>query len=429
LQPTQPGQPAPIPAPPTTPTPPTTPPAQEEQVEPPPPAETATEPQPVPEQIVPGYTPTFVGPDLFNPPAHQGWITLTPSFTLSGEYNDNLFLSSESKTSDAIIGFTPGLTLSMERPGYRLAAGYNTSAEVYVDNSDLSDWGKRHDFFADFAYQIAPRVSFSLSDRFVYGQASNAVTSSGVSVGRRDSWRNTLTPRMRWQATPTTALNVTAGYTLLRFDEGGRDSDTYRLLADVDRRITPRLSGSLGAGVAYIDIKDQSERWTYTPTLGLTYAVTPTLRATVRGGPTIVDRQDEDIEVTPAVSVGLTQTFRFGTLGVGYNRAVTAESVGLSDRQLFFASLLVPTLVRGLQVGFLPRYSIVDRDVSGDDDRTIKALTMTLRATYQIARSISLIGSYTFFYQNEERSSRSDLDIDQNRVFLGVQYAFPIAIY
>jgi hypothetical protein len=85
--------------------------------------------------------------------------------------------------------------------------------------------------------------------------------------------------------------------------------------------------------------------------------------------------------------------------------------------------------MRGLLLEFTPRYSVVDRDVAdtnrnGDGD-TIKTLTFNLRAVYQIARNISLIGSYTFF--QEQRDERGD--IDQNRIFLGVQYAFPINFY
>jgi hypothetical protein len=91
--------------------------------------------------------------------------------------------------------------------------------------------------------------------------------------------------------------------------------------------------------------------------------------------------------------------------------------------------VVVSTLVRGLQVGFTPRYSIVDRDISGTDT-TVKALTLTLRGTYQLGRSISLIGAYTFFHQTVDRTSgNQNADIDQNRVFLGLQYAFPITIY
>jgi predicted porin len=118
-------------------------------------------------------------------------------------------------------------------------------------------------------------------------------------------------------------------------------------------------------------------------------------------------------------------------LQIGYDRAVTAETTGLSDRQAVFASFVVPALTRGLQLEFTPRYTIVDSDVAGNtsntNGETLKTLTLTLQATYQIARNISLIGSYTYYRQTT--TDKSIGDIDQNRVFLGVQYAFPINFY
>jgi hypothetical protein len=388
-----------------------------------------TEEERTPEETLPTRSPTFVGPDLFNPPAHQGWISITPSFTLSGEYNDNIFLRRPERESDFIFGFTPGLTLSMEKPSYRLLAGYNTSAEVFVDNTDLSDFGKRHEFFTDLFYRISPTVTFTLRDRFIYGQASNAVSVGGVSAGRQDSFRNTLVPRLRWQATPTTALSFFGLYTVLRYDDSDSNSDTYRLGVEAERQFTPRLTGLLGGTVAFMDLRDEEDAWTYTPYVGVSYLITPTLRATVRGGGTVIDRKGEDTEITPSWLARLTQTFKFGTIGIGYERTVAAEANGLSDRQIIFGSVLVPTLVRGLQLGFLPRYSIVDREGSSTSSKTdVDTLTLTLRATYQIARNISLIGSYTFFYQKEDRRGSTD-EFDQNRVFFGVQYAYPITIY
>src|SRR5262245_6650353 len=95
--PTQPGpaQPAPVPAPtPGAPTPTPTPPTKEKE-EPTPRPEIAIPQERVPETLLPTRVPGFIGPDLFNPPAHQGFITLTPSFTLGGEYNDNVFATSQ----------------------------------------------------------------------------------------------------------------------------------------------------------------------------------------------------------------------------------------------------------------------------------------------------------------------------------------------
>jgi hypothetical protein len=169
---------------------------------------------------------------------------------------------------------------------------------------------------------------------------------------------------------------------------------------------------------------------TYTPTVGIGYDFTPTLRASVGGGPSIVER-DGDTTLSPRLRAAVTQTFKFGYVQGGYNRAIAADTVGLSDLQVFYASLVVPNLTRGLQLEVTPRYTIVDTDVSNTnsntDNRKEKTLTLTVQAVYQIARNISLIGSYTFFRQTT--NERNVGDLDQNRVFLGVQYAFPINFY
>lgn len=425
-----PAQPRPVPPGPTGPTVPVPPPVTEEEQPQPPTAEVPADLERVPEQLVDTYTPTFIGPDLFNPPPHRGWINITPSFTLSGEYNDNLFFSERDRQSDGIMGFTPGLTLSMQRADYRLLAGYNTSGQIFLEESDLNNFGEEQQFFTDFSYRLSPRVSFALSDRFLLGRSSNTLTSSGASVGRQNAWRNTLTPRLRWQAAPNTSVAVTASYTILRFpDDGGSESDTYRLGAGVDHRLTRRLTGRVGAGVAFLDFKDEPHAWTYSPSVGFAYDVTRTLRVSVGGGPSVVDREG-DITVTPAVAASLTQAFKFGTVGLGYDKAVTAETIGISDRQAVFATVDVPTLLRGLRIGFSPRYSIVDTELADrGDERTLKVLNLNLRATYQIGRGFSVIGSYTFFHQNTDRTRGDTTEIDQNRVFLGVQYAFPINIY
>ena len=398
----------------------------------PPPPETAIEPQPVPEEPLPSRAPTllgpsvFVGPDLFNPPAPQGWLSITPTFTLSGEFNDNAFSDNADRKSDFIIGFTPGVTVSAQRPRYRLLAGYYTSGQLSTRDGDF-DFGKSHRLFGNFSYQLAPQVQFTLTEAFVKDQDSNAVTIGGSSVGRRDSLRNTLTPQLRWQATPSTGLGVLASYTILRYDDGsdqGTDSDTVRLGVNADHRFTARLTGTMDFTAAFLDFEDEPSARTYTLRPGLAYDVTQTLRASVRIGPSFVDR-DGDWEVRPSVSATLVQAFKFGSLRVGYDRVVTAESGGLTELQSFFAALTVPTLVRGLQLSFIPRYNIIERDLADNDDTEGNNLTLNLRATYQIARNISLIGAYTFYRQRED----SGTDIDQNRVFLGVQYAFPINFY
>jgi predicted porin len=365
-----------------------------------------------------------VGPDLFNPPAHRGWITLTPSVTIFGAYNDNLFLTGRGdETEDLFGGFIPGITLSMQRPEYRLLAGYAFSVEYYQDETELNEAFGNQDAFLDGLYIVSPRLTLRLNERLLFGRDTTRISSGGVSAGRQDSWRNTLTPSLRYQVTPLTFLNAMASYSVVRFEGDGdaRDSDTYRARVEVDHEFTRRLLGRGEFEVAHFDAEDEPNATTYTPRIGLEYQFTPTLRGEVRGGPSLVIREGEPDRIVPAGRVELVKLFRFGSLLVGYDRALTAETIGIRDRQIAFASLRYTTLLRGLQFGITPRYTRTDRDIEGGEEN-IETFTVNVGATYQLARSISLIAAYTFFAQREDGVD----DIDQNRVFLGLQYAYPI---
>jgi long-subunit fatty acid transport protein len=238
----------------------------------------------------------------------------------------------------------------------------------------------------------------------------------------RDSWRNTVTSSLRYQLTPLTALNARASYSVLRFDEdgGAQDSDTYRGTVGAERQFTRRFLGRVDFDAAYLDAEDEPAATTYTPRLGFEYQFTPTLRGLLSGGPSLVQRKGEPDRITPAVRAVLERAFRTGSILVGYERVVTAETIGIRDRGIAFASLRW-TLLRGFAVGITPRYTRADRDIEGGEE-TVDTFTVNVGASYQLAPSIALIASYTFFAQREDGVE----DIDQNRVFLGLQYAYPI---
>jgi hypothetical protein len=370
---------------------------------------------------------TIGGSDFFNPPAPRGRVTLVPSLTLSGEYNDNVDATPTNRHSDFIIALTPGVTLAVQQPQYRIHAGYNTSAEFYLDETERNTFGKRHRLYADVFYRHDPRLTFTLNERFIFDRDSDLVTAAGVSTGRRDAYRNTITPALRWQATQLTAVRVAASYTLLRFDEAedvlrdSRDSDVFRLSFGADRQFSPRLIGSADLGLAYFDVEREPEAFTYTPTVGVAYQLTRTLRAAAAAGVTLL-QSDGDVTASPAARLMLAQTFRWGTAQIGYDRGITADGIGVTDRQTIVGAVRVRTLMRGLLLEFLPRYTIADVEREGRD-RDVKSLTLNLRATYQLTRSIAMFGAYTFF---DQRSSRASSEYDQNRVMIGLQYAYPI---
>jgi predicted porin len=318
----------------------------------------------------------------------------------------------------------------MQGPEYRLLAGYNLRSEIFAKESDLSAFANGHELFADGLYLVGPRTQLTLRERFIYDEDTGSVTPDNVSSGRQNSLRNTATLGLRHELTEVTTLRAALSQTHLQFegDTDARDSDTFRLLVGADHQFTARLTGIAEFESSYFTVQGESDAFTQRPRIGFDYQFTQTLRGGVVAGPSILTR-DDVTEVQPAVTAHLTQLFSFGSLRAGYDRSITASTFGIADRHAIYATLGVSRFVRGLLFEITPRYTHSDFDRRDDDgtDRTTDVVTLNLRATYQLTQAIAIIGSYTFFHQRDSNGTTDN--IDQNRVFLGVQYAFPITFY
>jgi hypothetical protein len=230
-----------------------------------------------------------------------------------------------------------------------------------------------------------------------------------------------LTPRLNWR--------LFGAWELQRFDsEGSEDSDTYRAGTGLDYTITPRFGLTAGYDYAYFDIDGEPTAQTHTPRVGFSYQITPALSAAVVGGPSFLI-SDGDTSVSPAVTATLTWLQRWGSISLAYDRAIRAGAGqgGATDTQSFGGAVQVTTLARGLGVAFSPRYTISESEEVARNRTDDKTLTLNLSATYQIARYVSLVGSYTFFNQRSSGGGADQADVDQNRVFLGLQFGYPIS--
>lgn len=378
---------------------------------------------------IPGPQPD---PQLLQPTIRAP-LTLTPSLTVSEEYNDNILLNNRDKRHDFITGFTPGLTLTAEDPLYRLSLGYNFTAEIYARDPDRNAAFNRHNFSLDSLYRVSPQVTLSLTDSFTFSTDTNLIAAEGVSTGRDRSFSNSVTPGASWQVTPLTTLRLFGSNTIQRFEnEALRESDVYRADVSVERRLTPRLSGVLGYQFGYFDIEREDITTVHTPRVGGTYRFTETLTGSAAVGPSIVVR-DGDNKIVPTAAANATQRLRFGSVGVFYEGLVgTAGGLGGTTlNQSFGGSVQVTTLMRGLVLDVGPRYTTLDS--IHNDSIDVDALTVPLRARYRFTEWMTGIASYTFYLQRADttvRTNGSSLanDVDQNRVYVGLQFGYPIKL-
>jgi hypothetical protein len=383
--------------------------------------------------VPPGRGPSMVAYPLellglLAPPTHRGPVTLIPSISVSEEYNDNLLLNNQNRQWDLITGFSPAITLFVNRPSYELQGGYTFTAEVYGRESRLNNAFDHQSFVASGVYRAAPGLTLTASDSFALDRNTSRVAAQGFATGRQESWSNTFAPGMTWEMTPRNSLNLGATYLLQRFKEAGRDSDTYGLQSRLDHTFTRRLTGNIGYGFTYLDLHGQEDSTTHTPTLGFSYDLTRTLRGSISGGPAITQLGSET-SVSAAGTASLVRDLRFGSASVQYTRTVSAAGGfgGTTDTQSASGTLSLPTLRRGLVVVFSPAYSMAESVSRRTEQVDVKVLTLNLAVNYQIAHFASVFGGYTFLRQRTGGASATQLDVDQNRVRFGLQFGYPIS--
>ena len=354
-------------------------------------------------------------------------MTLTPSFILSEEYNDNIFLDNSNKQWDFVGRVSPAILLVANRANYQLSLGYATVAELYARESNLSSALANHSFVGAGTYRATQSLTLSLTDSFVWDRNSGVV--AGFATGREESWTNTITPSMSWRVTPSDTWNISGSYSVLRFQGSGSglDSDSYGFGTTFGHAFTPRFTGGVGFTFSYVVPQVGDTSTTYTPVLGFSYRLTPTLTVAMEGGPGVTNISG-GWTVTPTGTARLTQAFTFGTAGLEYTRGVYVAGGfgGPTDTQTVSASLYLTTLIRGLTVLLGPSYSKAE-SLSSSDPQQVDVSSVNLRAAlaYQFNQYATIFAGYTFIYQRTGSHSTEQRDVDQNVVRFGVQFGYP----
>jgi hypothetical protein len=368
------------------------------------------------------------------PPPTRAPLTITPTFTITEEFNDNIDLDNRNREWDLITGFTPGVSVNLETPTYRLTAAYNFTAEVWARHPERNAAFDRQNFTLDGFYQVSPDVILTLADQFTLNTDTNLIASERVATGSGGGWSNSITPGVTWRIDPLTLLRTTGSYTMQRFDEEEQaESDVFRFDTMLERVLAPRFSGLLGYQFSYFEIEDEDRTTAHTPRIGGIFRATPTITVTLHGGPMFVE-QGGDSYITPAVTATYRQATEFGSVTAFYDRNIgTAGGLGgTTINQLFGGSIDVITLRRGLTLTFAPQYSIVKTHESNRID--VESLILPVSATYRFNDWVAAVASYQFFRQRSDSTLRTESgaelarDGDQNRIFVGVQFGYPFRL-
>lgn len=145
--------------------------------------------------------------------------------------------------------------------------------------------------------------------------------------------------------------------------------------------------------------------------------------------PQIVDAVGVPVVAAGAIADGrgLLAALALGASGILLGtRFVATREATVPEFQSFSAFVHVLTLLRGLTIDVVPRYTTVK---SVDHTIDVRTFSLPLQVRYQFNPWLTGVASYTLYYQRSNSTSAVGTlanDVDQNRLFVGLQFGYPI---
>jgi hypothetical protein len=363
--------------------------------------------------------------------ARRAPVTLTPLVTVVEEFNDNIFLDNDRKEWDFITRITPGVLFEVEEATHRLAAAYSFTADIFARHPDRSGAFNHHNLAADGRWEVNPRLTLDGTESFTLSTDTNLLADE-VATGRRTAWSNSLGLGATYRLDRLTTLRGGVSWVAQRYEsELLRDSDTYGVDLALDRTLTPRLTGGVEYAFRRFEIERAEDATAHVPRLAAAYRFTETLTGRLAVGPAFVEEDGTQI-VTPVFTASLSQAFRWGNLGIDAARAIgTAGGLGgVTVNHSIGVTAQLTTLMRGLVIEAGPHWA--RRESLRGDEIDLWNVVLPIQATYRFREGLALVAAYNFFLQRSDSrvapGTPTSLarDVDQNRLWIGVQFGYPI---
>ena len=353
--------------------------------------------------------------------AQTGWVVL-PSFTLAEEFDDNVFVSTTDPKSDFITRLTPGLQLGYRSVPFTLLASGSIDAEIYANNSELSDAANRKRAALEVKYLPFRLLTVSLNvTYFETNTPSELVPTTGLQLARTRATQLAIIPAATYEI--TSVDTATASYAFFHDTlDGGLDNDTHRVKLGYARQLTPLDTGFINYRLHVFENQGNPTTITNTPTLGWKRQLTPNTVLTLEGGPRVVSGGPSFIDdtVEPEAHASLEHSFKLAKVALEYHRteAIVVGRPGKVELESVSGSFEIEPM-RLLKLRFQPGYY----RTFGGEDPTATVYGFLLGALYPIKSWLTARLDYRFAYQKQ-----ADTSLPHNIVTLSLDFVYPVRV-
>ena len=351
------------------------------------------------------------------------------STSLSEEYDDNIYLDEHDEEDAFITSFTPSLSVSYLTKDTSLTAHYSPQFEFYAGKTHENRTNPNGTF--NFNSQLTPKLNLTVTDSLIFtpGQeiAGEELRERGRRTGSNTSDRinNFFNTALSYQIFHATTIRGGFGYRLEDYDKSEyQDSDEYSYELGVNHQLTGNddiFCSYRYRRMFYDDDKSlrsyrrrpgyggENDTDVQSISIGETHQFPKKLVLTISAGIELIDEENERNETDWSGQVGLTKTFRTGSLSLIFDRSISPSGgVGGTSVRDNIRLTGKKDFTRHLGGSFSTFFS-TEKSTSGDETDS-ENWGLILGTDYKISRRLTSALSCSFIRQNSKGWGEGDTD-------------------
>jgi opacity protein-like surface antigen len=353
--------------------------------------------------------------------AQAGWY-VTPSFSLTEEYDDNLFSAQSGTTKgDFITRYTPGVRAGYQSAPLTVLGSYSIDGEIFAKNTDHNNQLARHLAGLHVEYSPRPPVQLGLNATYTITQTPSELNQdTGIDVQRGNTGRRyAISPSAYYQFDSLTSGSANYSYT--HSEASGVSTAAHRASLDLSRALSAKDSASAGYGLSYFDVSGVTST-SHFVTLGYTRSLTEHTVMSLKAGPRFTEGT-----INYQASANLSHEFKLAKTALAYSRSETTliGRGGTVNVDAVTGTVSFEPL-RNLVVNVAPSVRWVSRGEGAGDDisRTTTVYAIGAGASYLITSWLNAQANYRYSLQQS-----TGADVSHNIFSINLTAIYPIRVY
>lgn len=264
-------------------------------------------------------------------------LSLIPSVSARGAYDDNLLFTSRDEKSDFFTEIRPALAIKQATENSSLNAAAEMNVKSFADETDLNTVDQK--FTADAGLRLHPLLKLNIGGSYLKDTTLNEeFKTEGLVLTRNDRKKYTGTTGLGWTAGERTDLNFGVSYEDRDY-KSPEFSDYYvtHVYGSMSHRLRNFRTAVLFQPSYYYYKSDISKTWNYQALAGVRHNFTEQSSLQILAGPNFAHSEwfaiREESRSGWVAKIEVKKLYERGSLRAGYTEDITGSGYGETVRR------------------------------------------------------------------------------------------------